>query len=461
MLDPDGDGTAASELAKSYTIGHDVFLEAVAANETRRLLKDGHGSTRMLVDALGNVIANGSTPQIYAYDAYGVPHGFAPALALTTHLYSGEMTDQLTGLQYLRARYYNPATGTFNRLDPFAGNFSDPQSLHKYLYCHADAVNGIDPSGMMQFSIGGLLTGIAVGGLIGGSIGWAIGGKDGMIYGALLGAGIGAGVAMGGLPLIGKVIFYGWDAAKVVYGVLATVLTWNMIRSGHNNWGFSKTNAPKNVAVVFGDLGWKVNTQMFIENVSVFGFAEDAASADHNVSLHPNPNEEQLAQIMNLNDVVVILAHGPGNSFAIMGDFYDEEDVPMSGVRLGGKNLHENEEQVHQSFTDSPITVVPNKAWVTANELQGQVSNDDLILAVAGCRVGKTNRFSEAVGIDPAQGGHFASYNGDLNPAGIKYILYYARDYLNSGATTAEKNFQDLKDSRYVLDPTNTDFYSN
>jgi len=32
-------------------------------------------------------------------------------------------------------------------LDPFAGNFEDPQSLHKYLYTHGDPVNGIDPSG--------------------------------------------------------------------------------------------------------------------------------------------------------------------------------------------------------------------------------------------------------------------------------------------------------------------------
>ncbi|MDY0165550.1 MAG: RHS repeat-associated core domain-containing protein, partial [Thermoguttaceae bacterium] len=53
-----------------------------------------------------------------------------------------------TGLQYLRARYYNPATGRFTRLDPFAGNLNDPQSLHKYLYCHADPVMGVDPSGM-------------------------------------------------------------------------------------------------------------------------------------------------------------------------------------------------------------------------------------------------------------------------------------------------------------------------
>ncbi len=154
----------------SWTIGHDVFLEAVAANQLRHLLKDGHGSTRQLVDALGKVIQNGQAPQVFAYDAYGVPIGFTLANALTTLLYSGEMTDQLTGLQYLRARYYNPTTGTFNRLDPFAGNFRDPQSLHKYLYTHGDPVNGIDPTGMFEgltglvvnMALNSMLTAIAV-----------------------------------------------------------------------------------------------------------------------------------------------------------------------------------------------------------------------------------------------------------------------------------------------------------
>ena len=61
-------------------------------------------------------------------------------------------------MQYLRARYFNPATGTFNRLDPFAGNMRDPQSLHKYLYVHGDPIGGIDPLGLMAatYTMGGL-----------------------------------------------------------------------------------------------------------------------------------------------------------------------------------------------------------------------------------------------------------------------------------------------------------------
>ncbi|MHC4639228.1 MAG: putative toxin, partial [Planctomycetota bacterium] len=48
---------------------------------------------------------------------------------------------------YLRARYYNQSNGRFNRVDPYTGNNSDPQSLHKYTYCHNNPINGIDPSG--------------------------------------------------------------------------------------------------------------------------------------------------------------------------------------------------------------------------------------------------------------------------------------------------------------------------
>jgi RHS repeat-associated protein len=43
--------------------------------------------------------------------------------------------------------YLNPASGRFNQRDSFAGNISDPQSLHKYLYCGNNPINAIDPSG--------------------------------------------------------------------------------------------------------------------------------------------------------------------------------------------------------------------------------------------------------------------------------------------------------------------------
>jgi RHS repeat-associated protein len=102
---------------------------------------DGHGSTRVLTDLAGAIA------ELYTFDAYGNAIGFNPSVALTEFLYSGEQFDSKIGLQYLRARYYDPATGRFNRLDPFFGNLIDPQSLHKYVYVHNEPTNGIDPSG--------------------------------------------------------------------------------------------------------------------------------------------------------------------------------------------------------------------------------------------------------------------------------------------------------------------------
>ncbi|MEJ2406742.1 MAG: RHS repeat-associated core domain-containing protein [Candidatus Thiodiazotropha sp.] len=51
---------------------------------------------------------------------------------------------------YLRARYYNPASGRFTQQDSWMGNNSDPITLHKYLYADASPVNKIDPSGHMS-----------------------------------------------------------------------------------------------------------------------------------------------------------------------------------------------------------------------------------------------------------------------------------------------------------------------
>jgi RHS repeat-associated protein len=89
-------------------------------------------------------------------------------------LYSGEQFDSKIGQQYLRARYYDPATGRFNRLDPFFGNLNDPQSLHKYLYCHADPISMTDPSGKigaLGIGIGAALIGSVAGALLAPSLG--------------------------------------------------------------------------------------------------------------------------------------------------------------------------------------------------------------------------------------------------------------------------------------------------
>ncbi len=75
----------------------------------------------------------------------GNPTSASPAD--TSMLYAGEQFDTDLQMYYNRARYYDQNIGRFNRMDPYSGNRQDPQSLHKYLYCHANPVNNIDPSG--------------------------------------------------------------------------------------------------------------------------------------------------------------------------------------------------------------------------------------------------------------------------------------------------------------------------
>ena len=96
--------------------------------------------------------------QAFTFSAYGtmvaLHNATATNIAVSNRLsslgYSGETFDAASQQQYLRARYYNPTNGRFNRLDPFAGNNQDPQSLNKYVYVHGDPIQGTDPTGLMR-----------------------------------------------------------------------------------------------------------------------------------------------------------------------------------------------------------------------------------------------------------------------------------------------------------------------
>lgn len=75
-------------------------------------LADGLGST-MVLPAAGRMDAAGDVENGYTYDpsreGYGEPT-VTGSLA-NEFDFAGQQTDGSTGLQYLRARYYDPATG--------------------------------------------------------------------------------------------------------------------------------------------------------------------------------------------------------------------------------------------------------------------------------------------------------------------------------------------------------------
>jgi len=145
-----GCGYETALVSLFYTYGLDLIaqhqlmpVEAPDHWETSYYLYDGLGSVRALADETGLVT------DAYFYDAYGRLLNIASTGDGTpnTYLFTGEQFDADLGMYYLRARYLNPETGRFHTMDSFEGRFSDPQTLHKYLYAHANPVMFVDPSG--------------------------------------------------------------------------------------------------------------------------------------------------------------------------------------------------------------------------------------------------------------------------------------------------------------------------
>lgn len=101
---------------------------------------------------LGHEVCNSTT-------AIGMRAGLA--LKCVGECCSGEQYDPDLGLYYLRARYYNPATGRFMSRDPEDGKPIDPKTLHRYLYAGGDPVNAKDPSGRAdEEEEGGFISGV-------------------------------------------------------------------------------------------------------------------------------------------------------------------------------------------------------------------------------------------------------------------------------------------------------------
>jgi len=94
---------------------------------------DNQGSVRQMLDDGGNVLTTQN------YDPYGQPE---TASQIGSFGYTGELQDGTTGAVDLRARWYQPATGTLLGVDPMLDTTGQA-----YGYAGGDPVNGSDPSG--------------------------------------------------------------------------------------------------------------------------------------------------------------------------------------------------------------------------------------------------------------------------------------------------------------------------
>jgi RHS repeat-associated protein len=124
-----------------YAYGPEGFAAQQAVGGAMEYpLVDGLGSVRYLTDASGTVIMSRS------YDAYGNVR-LATGTSSSRLGYTGELQDPVSGLVYLRARYYYPAIGRFLQRDTFGGFAQQPQSLNRYVYTENRPLKYTDPSG--------------------------------------------------------------------------------------------------------------------------------------------------------------------------------------------------------------------------------------------------------------------------------------------------------------------------
>jgi uncharacterized protein RhaS with RHS repeats len=88
----------------SYVYGIGRVSEVDGSGNTYYYLPDALGSTMALCDASGNVVDS------YDYDVFGSVRSSSGSQA-NAFTFTGEITDASTGLEYLRARYYDPEGG--------------------------------------------------------------------------------------------------------------------------------------------------------------------------------------------------------------------------------------------------------------------------------------------------------------------------------------------------------------
>ncbi|MDQ2630631.1 MAG: SMP-30/gluconolactonase/LRE family protein [Actinomycetota bacterium] len=98
---------------------------------------DQLGSTRMLTGA------GGSPTATFTFDAYGNLAGSTGAQRAPLG-YAGQYTNEQSGLQYLRARVYDPASGQFLTRDPLG-----VQTGMAYAYANGSPLTWTDPSGQL------------------------------------------------------------------------------------------------------------------------------------------------------------------------------------------------------------------------------------------------------------------------------------------------------------------------
>ena len=136
------------KVRQAYTYGESGIGERVSVDkseESSYYLYDGRNSVTGILTETANLTNS------YQYDSYGnLTSGTADGV--NYYGYNGESTNVKTGLQYLRARYYNAENGTFTTEDSDLGTTENPLTRNRYDYTTNNPLNYSDPTGHSLWS---------------------------------------------------------------------------------------------------------------------------------------------------------------------------------------------------------------------------------------------------------------------------------------------------------------------
>lgn len=136
----------AGNQAKTYTLGNEYAGHVSELNNSLTsenkaasyYITDEQGSIRYILDQSGEVL------NFYQYSAFGETI-ISEETTPNRLRYNAQTEDELTGLYYLRARYYAPNIGRFTQEDVI---YND--GLNLYAYCNSNPVMYSDSSGFAK-----------------------------------------------------------------------------------------------------------------------------------------------------------------------------------------------------------------------------------------------------------------------------------------------------------------------
>jgi RHS repeat-associated protein len=140
VKDINSDGTTI-EYLNGPGIDNKIRQKGSSTSTTYYFSQDHLGSTTALTGTTGKLVER------ITYDAYGNSTGSTR----TRYGYTGRERDQLTGLLYYRARFYDPQLGRFISEDPIG---FDGDDVNLFGYVEADPINFSDPLGTQKRSDG-------------------------------------------------------------------------------------------------------------------------------------------------------------------------------------------------------------------------------------------------------------------------------------------------------------------